>query len=567
MRLERHTMLRLLAPEIQSFRNRLRHADRGERFKYALFLCGILGFWVTLFLVFWYVLGMFIEVEIFGVYLVKKLLSILLLALFSMLCFSNLISALSSYYLSEDLPLVHSLPVSMREIHLTRFILTFLNASWMMIIFGLPVFLAYGVVHQAGLTYYLAVGAFLPPFLAVPTGIGVTLATILVNLFPARRTKELMLAVSAMFLVALFAMLRVVQPERLVNAESFSDIMVFLGQLKTPAATFLPSHWGTEILMPLLTHEVGEPWYYLGLLSLTGAAAVVLSGWTNLVLYPGGWTRTLQATSTRQRHLGLLDRLLRAATARTPRIVQEMVTKDIKTFLRDAGEWPQLLLILALIAIYLYSVKVLPLEGPFITMRIHNLVSFMNLAMVGFVVSSVAVRFLFTSVSREGRAFWLLRSAPVDPMTFLRAKFLVGLPLLLTLGLVLVVSSNLLLHVHGPLMMLGIFTMVTLSISMAGLSVGIGAMYPNFKAENVAKIAAGPGGILFMIVAQIFVAGILVLEAVPVYLIVRADYRQRPLFTWEWATIGVMAILVLAANLAATIIPMRKGAAAIRDLN
>ncbi len=560
-------MIRLLVPEIRVQVNRFRHADKGERLKYYLFAAGVLAFWVGLFFLFRYVLGLFIEVEIFGAYLVKKLLSILLLALFSMLCFSNLISALSAYYLSEDLQMVHSLPVTMREIHLSRFVLTFVNSSWMMVIFGLPVFLAYGVTYHAGPLYYLVMFLFLFPFLAIPTGIGVMLATVLVNLFPARRTKELMVAVSALFLVALFLMLRIVQPERLVSAESFSDIMVFLGQLKTPTATFMPSHWGTEVLMPLLTREVGEPAYYLALLTLTAVSVYILSGWTNMLLYDGGWTRAMQAAASRERRRGFPDRVLRAFTAPFPRVVREIISKDIKMFIRDAAEWPQLLLILALIALYLYSVKVLPLEGPFITMRIHNLVSFMNLAMVGFVVSSIAVRFLFTSVSREGRAFWLLRAAPLDPRTFLLAKYFVGLPLLLGLGLVLVVSSNLLLRVHGTLMGFGVFTMIMLSSSMAGMSVGIGAMYPNFKAENVAKIAAGPGGILFMVVAQLFVAVVLAIEAVPVFLFVRADYRQRDLHGWEWAVIAVAAILVVAINAAGTVIPMARGARALKELD
>ena len=559
-------MWTLLAPELQVQYNRFVHAEKGERLKYYLFAGGVLAFWVGLFFLFRYVLGLFIEVEIFGSYLVKKLLSILLLALFSMLCFSNLISALSAFYLSEDLPMIHSLPVSMRRIHGARFVLTFVNSSWMMVIFGLPVFLAYGVVYHAGVLYYGAMGLFLIPFLAIPTSVGAILATVLVNLFPARRTKELMVVVAALFVVGLFFLLRVVQPERLVSAESFSDIMVFLGQLKTPTATFLPNHWGTEILMPLLTHEVGEPAYYLALTLSTAAAMFVLSEWTHLLLYPGGWTRALQASASRERRRGLLDRFLRRLTGAFPRVIQEMITKDVKMFARDSAEWPQLLLILALIALYLYSVNVLPLEGPFITMRIHNLVSFMNLAMVGFVVSSIAVRFLFTSVSREGRAFWLLRAAPLEPRTFLLAKFLVGLPLLLGLGLVLVVSSNLLLGVRGPLMVLGVFTMVMLSCSMAGLSVGIGAMYPNFKAENVAKIAAGPGGILFMVVAQLFVAGVLLLEAVPVYLLVRADYRNRPLEAWEWTVVAAAGILVIGVNAAGTLLPLARGARALESL-
>jgi ABC-2 type transport system permease protein len=557
----------LVSPEFFGLRNQFQRAEKEERWKYYLFGAGGVVFWLALFGFFFWALRLFVQVEIFGPYLVKKLLSILLLSLFSLLCFSNLISALSAFYLSDDLPLLHSLPLSIRQLHQARFVQTFLNSSWMMVIFGLPVFMAYGVVYKAGLLYYLALFAYLLPFLMIPTGVGVVIATLLVNIFPARRTRELMVLISMVFVVGLFVLLRLIQPEKLVNADSFNDVMSFLGQLQTPTASYLPSHWGTEVLIPLLTGDVGEPGYYLCLTALSGAAALILSQWLSLVLYPIGWTKAQHASASTERRPGLIDALLRGVTRPLPETMRAIIIKDVKTFFRDAAEWPQLLLILALMAVYLYSVKVLPLDGPFITLRIHNLISFMNLGMVGFVVSSIAVRFLFTSVSVEGRAFWLLRAAPLDPMQFLLAKYLVGVPLLMTLGLTLVVASNLLLNVQPTLMILGIVTMFTLCFSLAGLSIGIGAAYPNFKAENIAKIAAGPGGILFMIVAQVFVAVVLLIEAGPVLLIVRAEFLKRSLLPWEWGVVVLGVGLAVAVNLAAAIIPMRRGARAIRELS
>lgn len=560
-------MLKMILPDILSLKNMIQRADPRERVKYLIFGGAGLLFWLCLFGFFWYVLNVFMQVEIFGAYLVKKLLSILLLALFSLLCFSNLINAISSLYLSDDLTLIHSLPLSQRRLYLSRFVQTFLSSSWMMVLFGLPVFLAYGMVYSAGGLYYLGLLLFLVPYLVIPTSIGVSLATLLVNIFPARRTRELMVMISFLFVVGLFLLLRFLQPEKLVSADNFSDVMAFLGQLQSPTAPYLPSHWGSETLMPLLTGEVGRPWYYLTLTGLTGAASVVFSSWIGLVLYPLGWNKAQQSSSGEDRQPGLLDGTLMFCSRLLPRDMQAMVVKDIKTFFRDAAEWPQLLLILALVAVYLYSVKVLPLDGPFITLRVHNIISFFNLAMVGFVVSSVAVRFLFTSVSVEGRAFWMLRASPMSPSRFLLAKYLVGLPLLLGLGLLLVVASNLLLKVQPILMWMGIVTIIGLCLSLAGLSVGIGAQYPNFKAENVARIAAGPGGILFMIVAQIFVGVVLLIEAGPVFLVVRAEYQRRSLESWEWSVIVGGVALALLANVLGAVIPMRRGAAALKTLD
>ncbi len=557
----------VLSPERMGLKNRLFRMSRGNRLRSVIFLGLGLIFWLGIFFLFVHALRMFIQVEIFGPYLVRKLLSILLLALLTLSTFSNLISALSTYYLSEDLSLINSLPLSIREIHLSRFVITFLSSSWMMILFGLPVFLAYGVVYGAQWFYYAILPLFLIPFLAIPTGIGVVLATLLVNLFPARRTKELMVVVSMVFVVGLFVLLRVVQPEKLVDAASFSDVMTFLGEIQSPAAPWLPSRWGVEVLMPLLSGEPGRPAYYLLLTALSGAVAVILSEWVNLALYWSGWTRAQQSSKAIDRRPGWGDRLLERMCEPLPAAMRAIVVKDIKTFFRDAAEWPQLLLILALVAVYLYSIEVLPLDGPFITARIHHIVSFLNLAMVGFVVSSIAVRFLFTSVSVEGRAFWLLRAAPMNPSRFLLAKYLVGCPILLILGLILVVTSNLILGVRPFFMGLGVVTIVALSFSLAGLSIGIGALFPNFKAENVARIAAGPGGILFMIVAQVFVGIILLLEAFPIFLMVRADFRDRALVAWEWGCIAVAIALVIVLSVAGALIPLRRGAKALEALS
>ena len=67
-----------------------------------------------------------------------------------------------------------------------------------------------------------------------------------------------------------------------------------------------------------------------------------------------------------------------------------------------------------------------------------NVVPFLNLVLAGFVLASIAARFIFPGVSLEGRTLWLLRSSPLAMRDLLWAKFWVGtLPLLvLALGIV-----------------------------------------------------------------------------------------------------------------------------------
>ena len=57
----------------------------------------------------------------------------------------------------------------------------------MVLLFGLPAFLAYGVVYEAGPLFYLGTVATLIPFLCIFGAIGVLITTALVLLFPAQR--------------------------------------------------------------------------------------------------------------------------------------------------------------------------------------------------------------------------------------------------------------------------------------------------------------------------------------------------------------------------------------------
>ena len=73
---------------------------------------------------------------------------------------------------------------------------------------------------------------------------------------------------------------------------------------------------------------------------------------------------------------------------------------------------------------------------------VKNAYAFVNLAMAAFVLSAVAVRFVFPAVSAEGPAFWIVRTSPVPMRAFLWSKFWTGLVPVLVLAEALTVASN-----------------------------------------------------------------------------------------------------------------------------
>src|SRR5205807_5440085 len=162
----------LLSPLWLSWKNDFRRG--GNQWGRRLFLLGLaLAFWFGTFFVIRRVLLYFQSVYDLGPSLAYQLLLIILLTFLSMLLFSNLITALSTFFLARDLDLVLSTPVSTDSFYYSRLITTTLNSSWMVLFFSLPIFAAYGTVFGSGILFYLWVAVVLPLFLIIPASVGV----------------------------------------------------------------------------------------------------------------------------------------------------------------------------------------------------------------------------------------------------------------------------------------------------------------------------------------------------------------------------------------------------------
>ncbi len=550
----------LFFPQILSLKNRLRQTKPNSLFKTLILSSLAAIFWAGTFYIIYRILSYFQEVPEIGEYLTAKLLSMVFLTFFTLLLFSNAIVSLSSFYLSEDLFLLLSSPVSLGRVYFNKVWETMLSSSWMVLLFGLPVFMAYGIAHGGSILYYLQLAAVLPPFLILPAALGTAFTMVLVNAFPARRIKDVFLLLSLALVVSLYFLFRFLQPEKLVDPESFGSLVEYFARMATPSSFLLPSEWATEAVLPLLQRREGEALFYLGLLLSNGAAVLIFGNWLCGRLYYEGWSKSQEGRSAQISRSRLLEAGLALLGRPFPLPYRALLAKDIKTFLRDRTQWSQLFLLGALVVVYLYNFSVMPLHrSPLGSFYLQNLLSFLNLGLAGFVLSAVGARFVFPAISLERRSFWILRSSPLDLKGLLWGKFFMGLLPLLILAEVLIVLTNLLLHVTPIMMVLSMGTIFLMTFGITGLGVGLGAIYPRFRVENVSQIATGFGGIIYMIYALLFVGFVVLLEAWPVYLLFMAKLGHRMIQPAQWLGIALCFCAILLINAMAVWVPMAIG--------
>lgn len=553
-------MLLLLTPRYHAIKNRLTRLAPGDGLKTAVLGLLGFGFWAFLYGISFKVLTYFRAIEGLGDLLALRLLSMILLTFFSILLFSNIVTSLSTYYLSEELELLHSAPIRIESIFRAKFIETIVDSSWITLIYGLPVFLAYGMVFKASLLYYAVLFLTIIPFLIIPAGLGIMVTMLLVNAFPARRAKDVLVLLGLLFFVVLYILFRMLQPEKLVDPDAFPSLVQYLTAMRAPISPLLPSSWSTETLSPLLRHAKGEAFFYLLMLWSTAGASIVMGEWVCGKIYSAGWSRSQEGKKSSISRSTTADAFFRFLSLPFRGKMRAIVLKDVKLFFRDTSQWSQLFLLFALMVVYLYSFKLLPLERAAMpSFFLQNLISFLNLGMVGFVTASVAIRFVFPAVSLEGAAFWIIRSAPLSLGDFLWAKFWSSLLPLLALSGILIVLSNTLLKVTPFMMWLGIGTVFMMTFGITALGIGLGAVFPRFKHENAAQIPTGFGGIVYMLLTMLFIGLVITLEAWPVYKIFTAQTLGYPITIQGWISIALSIIAVLAVNILALVLPMKIG--------
>lgn len=544
-----HSLLLLLIPRFLALRNSIRRRGQSGRTRALILTTLMVLFWCGAFWFFHRTLDYFLTIPDLGPVLSQKLMSMVFLTFFALLIFSNIITGLSTFFLSHDLLLLIPAPVPPAHLYGAKFIETLVDSSWMVLLFSVPAFLAYGVVHGGGPIYYLMVILTLIPFLMIPAALGIMVTMGLAYILPAQRGKDMLVVFSALFIALFYMLFRLLQPEKLVNPEAFSDFLGFLAAMRAPSSPFLPSTWAAESLLSFLGFGNGDVVFQYLLLLSTALFLVVAGAWLSERLYPLGWSKAQEG----RRSSGVKpwwEAGITGIARLFPVHLRVVVVKDLKTFFRDAGQWSQLFQLLALIVVYVYNFSVLPVgSSAAASFYLQNVISFFNLALAGFVIAAIAVRFVFPALSLEGKTFWVLKSAPLPLRRWWWSKFWVALLPLLILGELLVTITNHFLDVSPFMMVLSAATLLFLSFGIVAMGMAIGVAYPNFTAEHSAKIAASFGGMLYMVLSILFIGAVVVLEAWPVYMVFMSDIRGLPLSPAVWSGIATSCGLAVTLTL------------------
>lgn len=496
------------------------------------------------------------KTPLFGPLLTERLVYVLFFFFFVMLVISNATITGMGLFRRKDMEWQVALPLPYRSLVMWKTLEGMALASWGLLVLSAPILLALGKLFHSGLMFYLM---GVPALLCLVT-ISANLSTwaLLILVRYARRWwwRPILGLGGVMLGIALFRFWSS-NPDSLKGADLVANLHEVLKHTEICMHPLLPSTWVSEALFAAGRGLNGQAGFFLMALLANALFALVITARMGATMFYPAWNRVMSAVPMMQARASseawyrqpqqsggsLWQRLLRL-----DRASHAVLIKDVRTFLREPTQWGQCLLIFGLLLMYTSNLRRLgyDLQNPFWTLVISHL----NLLVCCLALSTLTTRFVFPQFSMEGQRLWILGLSPLPLVQVLSLKLRLIAGVLALLTTLLVVMSSLSLEL--PLMRSAFFcaAVIMLSYGLTALSLALGAILPNFREPNPARVISGFGGTLCLIGSFLYILGSSAALAIPDAVAWRAGLQKMPLspremMIGELSALGFVGFLTL----------------------
>lgn len=428
-----------------------------------------------------------------GTLLLENFLLVVFFAFFIFLLASGITLSIHYLFISNDLPFLLSSPITDKSIFAFKLFETTIANSNFFLFIGIPVYIAFGVVAQAGWYYYpiILLNAFC--FLAIPVSVSFLGALLIVRIIPATRARERMAILLAIVSFGIWLSLQIFRASQFDRSSTDFSPQTFekLKQLSHFSfISFLPSTWAARSLTGLAKGDfILFSVNFLFLLLLT-FCLFYLSIKLSRNAFEKGFVSSQQSITifrskkvSKQAGLNLIPLLgLRFS------IVFSILIRDLKLIIRDSRQMTTHIMFAAMMIIFPLLNKH---DNGFSKFAIYQPYIFVIL-FGGLLAAQMSSRL----IPLEAKSFWITKLAPQSAQRIILGKFLLGF-LLSTLMCWLAVVFVSFYYGH-PLRILILALVATLGFSAMLSSTGLflGAKFAQFDWEHPKRMLTTSGSLL-----------------------------------------------------------------------
>ncbi|MFH1353133.1 MAG: hypothetical protein ABIH68_06145 [bacterium] len=495
-------MADILLLKLKIFLNSVRHPERPLKkllfsFLGIIFLAGIY-FWLKR--IFIYITN----VPLIGEAVLVRFLSLMIFISGGVAVLSSLLSAISTMYTTEEMKLLISFPFSGSALFGAKVLETALYANWMIFVVAVPFALAWNSIYSMNFFQVVFSAAAFFVFLMTMSFLGVSLASVFALAFPSRKIRDGSLVFFAVAFGGIFFYLKALEPKFIFHADASENFFQYLSRLRMPGTLLEPFQWVSRLFIAVSQKNYGDAFTVFGILLII----FLVSGAVCFAFGSGYFIRTAGKIRASGSSGGIYKSNVPALTA------SALKWREKTLFLRNSEQLSQVVILVVLTAIYLFSIYKAPLGD---LPRVRELLTFLNIGGVGLILTASALRFVFTGVGLDGRFLWLLFSAPLDGGEILKGKMAVFTKPMIFAGIILGVLSGCCFRADFFVIILTSAVTALIGFVVAQMAFYFAVSYPSYGTDNISQMESSYGGLVFMITGIFYVVSVLAVLAYPAH--------------------------------------------------
>lgn len=437
---------------------------------------------------------------------------------FPLVFFTSLSSALSNLYQSEDIELLLSSPLSPLSLFVQKTLVVATESSWMAIISVTPFLLGFAASYGASPLYYILLPIFLALFVLIPSSIAMSISIVWGLIIPRIPPLALISIIGGIGIFILHKILSILGSY--LSGDASNGDALFLSAIDKYSnfgESWSPATWLAKSLSPFLYTPGSNNTLELGIDTISRFVCGVSAGASSLVLFLSiGYMLSLHCYSKALSSMWGRGSKVLSFKLKLPRLLSKkflcpqafkqefsLFKKEALEFFRDSTQIVQTLFLLSIMGIYLYILNYQHSIEPFMKGMSpegwRGILLLVNITLECFISIAMATRLVFPSLSREGRAIWIIQTSPLNLSKFVYTKYIFWcIPIVILISILSTISQYFIYQMISVSIAKLILTIASV-LSLNALALFLGARFSEFDWESRSQLVASLGSLIFML--------------------------------------------------------------------
>lgn len=458
-----------------------------------------------------------------GLYLFHIFISSLLFVFFLAVNLGNIIVSYSTLYRSNEVEFFLTKPVSYTSIFLIKFLDNFFYSSSTLFIGAFMVLAGYGNYFGYPWYYFLMIMfLILLPFMFLSACIAVLILMGIMKLAATIGFRKVLALLFILYFIITYTFFAYSSPITMVEniQKYYPAIDSYLIQATPKILQYLPNQWVAMSLYHIARGELASALPQIVFLISITVIVFFICLIVARKFYYRSWLVSLDVKSIAAQPYDSVKKYFLDLRKKSllPNQIEVLFKKELLLFFREASQWIHLLVMIILTGVFSISISHLNLRLRVVDIQLLTYLTIFSFG--AFMVCALGLRFVFPIIGLEGKAFWSIRSSPVNEKKILYVKFLLSFLLVLIMSEYIGIASNIpfvkITAMRPLLLWFGIYSSFWISLATVSLNLGLGGYFANYLERNPIRAASSQGATITFLTTIIYLFLITSIVFIPI---------------------------------------------------